>query len=57
MSPRRLELQLNEAMMAENDGVFAIIGSQFHRHPEESTQRYTKWANTLDPHLLNVQVS
>ncbi|KAL3876188.1 hypothetical protein ACJMK2_034059 [Sinanodonta woodiana] len=34
----------------------SIIGCKFHRMPEGSTERYTKWANTLSPDQLYTQV-
>lgn len=33
-----------------------IIGSRFKRLPENSTQRYTKWANNLNEQQLKMQV-
>ncbi|OQR80430.1 UDP-GlcNAc:betaGal beta-1 [Tropilaelaps mercedesae] len=69
MAPRRLEAQLAEACRAKqrkeneiekDDSAYderpVLIGSKFHRVPEESTARYTRWANTLPHHLLDVQV-
>ncbi len=43
MAPRRIELQLGLAKQYPH----ALIGSNFHRVPAGSTQRYTRWANSL----------
>lgn len=33
-----------------------LIGSKFQREPEDSTIRYTKWANSLTDKQLNEQI-
>ncbi|KAK8776724.1 hypothetical protein V5799_029932 [Amblyomma americanum] len=53
MHPARVQEQFDEATRQPPN---TIVGSQFHRLPEGSTERYTLWANTLDPKKLTVQV-
>ncbi|GFS09580.1 UDP-GlcNAc:betaGal beta-1,3-N-acetylglucosaminyltransferase-like protein 1 [Elysia marginata] len=52
MHSDRISCQILAAMADPN----AIVGCQFHRHPMESTQRYTQWANNLSPQQLLIQV-
>ncbi|XP_065558280.1 queuosine-tRNA galactosyltransferase-like isoform X4 [Artemia franciscana] len=52
MKPERIEKQLKAASQYKD----AIIGCQFSRHPYNSTLRYTRWANSLPPEKLEVQV-
>lgn len=35
---------------------FQILGCRFKREPENSTSRYTKWANSLTHDQLNLQI-
>ncbi|XP_037286809.1 queuosine-tRNA galactosyltransferase isoform X2 [Rhipicephalus microplus] len=53
MHPSRVQEQFCEATKQLPN---TIVGSQYHRLPEGSTERYTLWANTLDPRKLTVQV-
>uniref|UniRef100_G3MQN2 Glycosyltransferase 2-like domain-containing protein n=1 Tax=Amblyomma maculatum TaxID=34609 RepID=G3MQN2_AMBMU len=53
MHPMRIQEQFDEATRQPAN---TIVGSQFHRSPEGSTERYTLWANTLDRKKLTVQV-
>ncbi|KAI3386787.1 hypothetical protein SNEBB_002882 [Seison nebaliae] len=53
MLPQRLEVQLNLAKSCDNK---TIIGSKFRRIPENSTYRYTDWANSLTDDQLDVQL-
>ncbi|XP_071813362.1 queuosine-tRNA galactosyltransferase-like [Apostichopus japonicus] len=52
MNPGRVESQLNAAK--ENPD--AIIGSQFRREPPDSTERFTRWCNTISPRQLYTQI-
>ncbi|KAL3245875.1 hypothetical protein MRX96_058158 [Rhipicephalus microplus] len=52
MHPSRVQEQFCEATKQLPN---TIVGSQYHRLPEGSTERYTLWANTLDPRKLTVQ--
>lgn len=51
MHPERITHQLSTAQQHPH----AIVGCRFHREPEDSTSRYSKWANTLDEHQLYTQ--
>ncbi|KAJ8954089.1 hypothetical protein NQ318_004394, partial [Aromia moschata] len=53
MLPNRILRQYERARKETN---YAIIGCQFRREPENSTMRYTKWANSLSQDQLNQQV-
>ncbi|XP_065283774.1 queuosine-tRNA galactosyltransferase-like [Dermacentor albipictus] len=53
MHPSRVQEQFYEATKRSPN---TIVGSQYHRLPEGSTERYTLWANTLDLQKLTVQV-
>lgn len=53
MHHTRVQQQFDEATRQPPN---TIVGSQFHRSPEGSTERYTVWANTLHPKKLTVQV-
>ncbi|CAG0885265.1 unnamed protein product [Darwinula stevensoni] len=50
--PNRIELQLQAAMGIPN----VLVGSRFFRIPEDSTRRYTSWANRLTPQQLYTQI-
>lgn len=52
MSPDRVSKQHQAAGSEQN----SIIGSKFHREPEGSTERFTKWANTLSQDQLYSQI-
>lgn len=52
MSPDRVSKQHQAARSEQN----SIIGSKFHREPEGSTERFTKWANTLSQDQLYSQI-
>ena len=52
MHPDRIAKQLELAKRCPNN---TIVGCQFHRLPEGSTERYTKWANTLTESQLKTQ--
>ncbi|CAD5122410.1 DgyrCDS10838 [Dimorphilus gyrociliatus] len=52
MEPSRITKQLQLAKNYPD----SLIGCQFRREPENSTQRYTKWANRLNEHQLNIQI-
>ncbi|KAK6187454.1 hypothetical protein SNE40_005481 [Patella caerulea] len=52
MSERRIDKQLE----ADKSSSKALIGCKFHRLPEDSTIRFTKWANNLTPHQLYTQM-
>lgn len=52
MSPVRVSKQYQAARSEQN----SIIGSKFHREPEGSTERFTKWANTLSQDQLYSQI-
>lgn len=52
MSPDRVSKQYQAARSEQN----SIIGSKFHREPEGSTERFTKWANTLSQDQLYSQI-
>lgn len=52
MSPDRVSKQYQAARSEQN----SIIGSKFHREPEDSTERFTKWANTLSQDQLYSQI-
>ncbi|TSK18103.1 Meteorin-like protein [Bagarius yarrelli] len=51
MLPQRVRLQYEAAVLNPN----TIIGCQVKRIPEGSTQRYTRWINTLSPEQLLTQ--
>lgn len=51
MDPERVEAQLRVAVQHSD----AIIGSQFRREPVDSTERFTRWCNTLSPAQLYTQ--
>lgn len=51
MHPSRIAKQFKVAV--SNPG--AIVGSRFIRHPQGSTKRFTKWANTLNSRQLYLQ--
>ncbi|KAH7949581.1 hypothetical protein HPB49_012410 [Dermacentor silvarum] len=53
MHPSRVQEQFYEATKQLPN---TIVGSQYHRLPEGSTERYTLWANTLPLQKLTVQV-
>ena len=52
MSSTRIEKQLHHLETCSNN---TIVGSKFHRIPEDSTKRYTLWANTLTVDQLYTQ--
>lgn len=52
MSPQRVTAQLNAAKLYPD----AIIGSQFKREPPDSTERFTRWCNSLEPSQLYTQI-
>lgn len=52
MSPDRVSKQHQAAGSEQN----SIIGNKFHREPEGSTERFTKWANTLSQDQLYSQI-
>lgn len=52
MLPDRVSKQYQAARSEQN----SIIGSKFHREPEGSTERFTKWANTLSQDQLYSQI-
>lgn len=52
MSPDRVSKQYQAARSEQN----SIIGSKFHREPEGSTERFTKWANALSQDQLYSQI-
>ena len=37
--------------------IFQIVGSCFSREPKKSTERYTRWCNSLTPSQLYTQVN
>jgi len=51
MHSERVERQLEVCQLNQT----AIIGSRFHREPENSTERFTQWANSLTPDQLHTQ--
>lgn len=53
MLPDRIMKQYERALEESFD---TIVGCQFKRDPENSTARYTKWANSLTQEQLNLQV-
>lgn len=53
MLPDRILKQYEKAIVEPFN---TIVGSQFKREPENSTARYTKWANSLTSEQLNLQV-
>ncbi|RZC42380.1 UDP-GlcNAc:betaGal beta-1,3-N-acetylglucosaminyltransferase-like protein [Asbolus verrucosus] len=53
MLPTRILEQFERAEQLPNN---TIIGSQFKRTPENSTQRYTQWANSLSARQLHDQI-
>ncbi|XP_050301319.1 UDP-GlcNAc:betaGal beta-1,3-N-acetylglucosaminyltransferase-like protein 1 [Anthonomus grandis grandis] len=53
MLPDRILKQYERALEETTE---TIIGCQFKREPQNSTVRYTNWANTLTPAQLNLQV-
>lgn len=52
MMPTRIQKQYELASSASS----AIVGCRFVRDPPESTVRFTRWANTLTPEQLQLQV-
>lgn len=52
MDKNRLQRQYQTALSQKN----VIIGARFHRKPEGSTKRYTKWANNLSQDKLITQI-
>ncbi|XP_045212343.2 UDP-GlcNAc:betaGal beta-1,3-N-acetylglucosaminyltransferase-like protein 1 [Mercenaria mercenaria] len=48
--------RVNEQYKAAKAHPDSIIGSKFHREPEGSTDRFTKWANTITQEQLYTQV-
>ncbi|XP_074649398.1 queuosine-tRNA galactosyltransferase-like [Tubulanus polymorphus] len=52
MLPGRIEQQYIAAKARPN----SIIGCRFYRLPEDSTERFTKWANTISQHQLKTQI-
>ncbi|XP_058236640.1 UDP-GlcNAc:betaGal beta-1,3-N-acetylglucosaminyltransferase-like protein 1 isoform X2 [Hemibagrus wyckioides] len=52
MMPQRVRLQYEAAVLNPN----TIVGCQVRRVPEGSTERYTRWINTLTPEQLLTQV-
>ncbi|XP_060755220.1 UDP-GlcNAc:betaGal beta-1,3-N-acetylglucosaminyltransferase-like protein 1 isoform X4 [Neoarius graeffei] len=52
MMPQRVRLQYEAAVLNPN----TIVGCQVRRIPEGSTERYTRWINTLSPEQLLTQV-
>lgn len=59
-NPRGVGYAKNQAV-EQSSGVYLcfqdiIIGSKFHREPEGSTERFTKWANTLSQDQLYSQI-
>lgn len=52
MSPDRVSKQYQAARSEQN----SIIGSKFHREPGGSTERFSKWANTLSQDQLYSQI-
>ena len=52
MSKERIRKQHDAASRHRN----ALIGSRFRRTPEQSTERFTRWANALTPRQLLTQV-
>lgn len=53
MMPNRIQKQLEPG---RHLGDNTIIGSKFTRNPENSTYRFTKWANNLPADKLSVQI-
>ncbi|CAG9770939.1 unnamed protein product [Ceutorhynchus assimilis] len=53
MLPDRIMKQYEKAIEESYD---TIVGCQFKRDPQNSTIRYTKWANSLTKDQLNLQV-
>ncbi|XP_026992205.2 UDP-GlcNAc:betaGal beta-1,3-N-acetylglucosaminyltransferase-like protein 1 isoform X2 [Tachysurus fulvidraco] len=51
MMPQRVRLQYEPAVLNPN----TIVGCQVRRIPEGSTERYTRWINTLSPEQLLMQ--
>ncbi|KAI5089728.1 UDP-GlcNAc:betaGal beta-1,3-N-acetylglucosaminyltransferase-like protein 1 [Silurus meridionalis] len=52
MMPQRVRLQYEAAVLNPN----CIVGCKVRRIPEGSTERYTRWINTLSPEQLLTQV-
>ncbi|KAB5523723.1 hypothetical protein PHYPO_G00155770 [Pangasianodon hypophthalmus] len=52
MMPQRVRLQYEAAVLNPD----TIVGCQVRRIPEGSTERYTRWINTLSPEQLLTQV-
>ncbi|KAJ3662338.1 hypothetical protein Zmor_006692 [Zophobas morio] len=53
MMPNRISEQYEKAKILPQD---TIIGCQFKRIPENSTNRYTEWANSLPKEKLHIQI-
>ncbi|XP_049818551.1 UDP-GlcNAc:betaGal beta-1,3-N-acetylglucosaminyltransferase-like protein 1 [Aethina tumida] len=53
MLPNRVLKQYETAISLPNN---TLIGSRYTRHPNNSTERYTKWANSLSEFELHTQV-
>ncbi|KAJ8371799.1 hypothetical protein AAFF_G00299770 [Aldrovandia affinis] len=52
MMPRRVRLQFEASL----PNPACIVGCQVRREPEGSTERYTRWINSLSPEQLRTQV-
>lgn len=52
MHQSRITKQYSASISSNN----AIVGCRFHRKPENSTPRYTQWANNLSPYQLYSQI-
>ncbi|XP_051801830.1 UDP-GlcNAc:betaGal beta-1,3-N-acetylglucosaminyltransferase-like protein 1 isoform X2 [Acanthochromis polyacanthus] len=52
MLPQRIRLQYDACVLHQN----SLIGCRVQRVPEGSTERYTRWINTLSQHQLITQV-
>ncbi|KAI8492705.1 UDP-GlcNAc:betaGal beta-1,3-N-acetylglucosaminyltransferase-like protein 1 [Branchiostoma belcheri] len=52
MHPRRVELQYETAVQHQ----CAIVGCRVHREPDGSTDRYTRWINSITPEQLTTQI-
>uniref|UniRef100_A0A3P9H856 UDP-GlcNAc:betaGal beta-1,3-N-acetylglucosaminyltransferase like 1 n=1 Tax=Oryzias latipes TaxID=8090 RepID=A0A3P9H856_ORYLA len=51
MLPQRVRLQLESSLLHPN----SLIGSRISRLPQGSTERYTRWINSLTPDQLQTQ--
>ncbi|KAI1886546.1 hypothetical protein AGOR_G00196900 [Albula goreensis] len=52
MMPQRVRLQFEASRLNPN----SIVGCQVRREPERSTERYTRWINSLTPDQLLTQI-